>query len=189
MILAEDREGAVVRRAGSGADALGDLLLHHDGDRGEGLRLQELRQHRRRDIVGQIRTGKRPQPGKPLPRQRGQIQLQGVGKEELQILKRADRPVQNRTQTPVDLHRDDLAGPEAELLGQGAEARADLQYAGGRIRAGFLRNAAGNPVGDQKVLAFGLGEVKAGLLQQSLHGMDVTEIQHGTLPVSLNDCT
>ena len=44
IVIAEDGEGGIVGGAGLGGDALGHLLLDHDGDGVEALALQQGRQ-------------------------------------------------------------------------------------------------------------------------------------------------
>ena len=86
VILAEYGESAVVRRAGLGGDPLGHLLLDHNGDGVEAVRLQQGRENGGGDIVGQIGAGHGAQPGEFLPHQGGDILLQHISPEDLQIL-------------------------------------------------------------------------------------------------------
>ena len=49
------------------------------------------------------------------------------------------------------------------------------------VHAGFQGDLLRHPGGDQKVLALGLGKMKAMLRQQRLHHMDITYIDHSYL--------
>ena len=85
VILAEDGEGAVVRRPRLGGDALGHLLLHHDGNGLEAVRFQQGCEDGGGDVIGQVGAGHGPQTGQLLPDQGGNIQLQHIVPHQLHI--------------------------------------------------------------------------------------------------------
>ena len=179
MIIAEHGKGAVISGARAGADALGDLLLHHDRDGLKGFGFKQLREHRGGDIVGQIGAGKRPQTGKALLYQCGEIQLHRIGVLDLKVVERPDGLLQDRPESLVDLDRKDLRSAQTELLRQGAEARTNLKHGGSLIRAGFFGDPLRDPGCGQKILALGFGKAEARRFQKGLHGLYVAEIEHG----------
>ena len=72
----------------------------------------------------------------------------------------------------------DLSRPQAQLLGQGADAGADFQHTGGFVHPGILGDGGGHPGGNQKILPLGLGKVKAMLRQKRLHDLNIANINH-----------
>ena len=88
---------------------------------------------------------------------------------DLQIVKLAQGPGEDRAQAVVHLHGKDLARTQAELLGQSADARSDLKDGGGFIHPRLLGDSFGHPGGSQKVLTLGLGKMKAVFTQKGLH--------------------
>lgn len=71
-----------------------------------------------------------------------------------------------------------FSGPQCQLLGERADARADFQHAAVLVNAGKFDNLPGNPGRDQKILSFGFGKMKAVPGQKRLHNLDIAQIKH-----------
>ena len=108
VLLAEHGKSAVILRTGLGGDALGHLLLDHDGDGLEALRFQHCRQNGRSDLIGQIGTGHGPQAGEFLRHQGGNILVQHIVPDNLQVVKFPYGLFQNGCQPLIQLHGADL---------------------------------------------------------------------------------
>ena len=180
--MAEHRKGAVVLGAGLCRDPLRHLLLHHDGDRLEAPGFQQGRQDGRGNIVRQVGTGHGAQTGQLFGHQFRDIQLQNVLPEDLQILKFPHRLLQNRPQAAVHLHGTDLPCPQTKLLGQRADARANLQNAHIPGHPGCLRDLLRHPGSDKEILSLGFGKVETVLRKQRLHHLNIANIKHKTPP-------
>ena len=178
VVIAKNGEGGVIGGAGSGGNALGHLFLHHDGDGVEALALQQGRENGRRNIIRKIGTGHGPQALEFLGHQGLHIGLQHVLPDNFQIVKFAHGQLQDGLQALVQLAGHDLPCPQAQLLGQRADAGADLQHAGGAVHARILGDLLGDPGGDQKILALGLGKMEAMGGQKGLHDLDVGYVNH-----------
>ena len=152
MIIAQDGKSRIVRTARLRADPLRHFLLHHDRDRVKTLAFQQLCQHRRCDIVRQIRTGKRLFPSEFFLHQRRKIRLQRITEKDFQIVKFPYGVFQNWLKRCIHFQRDDLPCTQAKLLRQRTKARADLQNTAGFINFGGFRNPLRHPSLCQKIL-------------------------------------
>ena len=178
VILAEYGERAVIRGAGLCRDALRHFLLHHDGDGLEALRFQQRRENGGGDVIGEVGAGHGAESAELLLHQRGDVLLQHVSPENFQIGKIPHGDVQNGFQALVHLHRADLPGAETQLLGQRADAGADLQHARRFVHPGLFRNGLGHPRGNEEVLPLGLGKVEAVGSEHRLHHLNIAYIDH-----------
>ena len=75
--------------------------------------------------------------------------------KDLQVVEFAHGFFQDRLQTGVQFHGADSARPQTQLLGQRADAGADLQNARVSVYTGVLGDALRYPDGSQKVLPLG----------------------------------
>ena len=60
-------------------------------------------------------------------RQRGEVEAHGVGDVQRDVVKRVDRLAQRRLEAAVELDDVDMRGERRQVLGEHAEATADLQ--------------------------------------------------------------
>ena len=178
IILAEHGEGAVIRRAGPGGNALGHLLLNHDGDGLKAFGFQQRREDGGGDIVRQIGAGHGPEAGQLFRHQLGDAALQDVSPDDFHIVKFPHGQTQNGLQPVIHLHGADLPRPQGKLLGQRADAGADLQHAHIGFHPGFPGDGLRHPGGNEKILPLGFGKMEAMLRQQRLHHLNIAYIYH-----------
>ena len=130
-------------------EPLADLALDHrhpDGDLRE--RLDRAQDDRRRDAVGQV--------GDDLGRrrvERGEVELDGVGEVQGRVGVRAERVAQGRLERAVDLDDVHVARPGGEVLGEHAEAAADLEHDVRGVELGRPADDAEQVRVDEEVLA------------------------------------
>ena len=156
--------------------------MHHDGDGVKAICFQQGREDGGSDVVGQVGTGHGPQTGKFLCHQSGHILVQHIIPDDFQVVKFAYGLFQNGGQALVQFHGADLFGPQAQLLGQRADAGADLQHTGGLVHAGVLGDGFGHPFLGQEVLTLGFGKMETMLCKQRLHNIDIANIDHNDPP-------
>ncbi len=143
VVLYIDRERGIRRCARRGADALRDLLLHHDRDILERAALHERGDRRGRDVVRQVRAGDRPALTELLATQRGKIEREHVALHDLEVVELRHGLRKDRQQRTVKLDRNNVLRAAAQCR-QAAHARADLNNVPGLARAAHLRDALGN---------------------------------------------
>ncbi len=103
-------------------------------------------------LYGRLAHTTGAQTGKALQDQLRQVEREHVAKDELHVFIACKRSRPDRAQALVELDGDDLPGTLRELLGQAADAGADLEHAGARVRAGGIGNVGRDPRGGEKVL-------------------------------------
>ena len=165
-----------------GGDAFGGLLLHHDGQGGDGQGLlQQPHDDRRCDIVGEVGAYHHRHPGKMLLQQGGQLQLQHVAGHNGHIIEFRQRFRQNGRQAVVQLDGHHLFGPAGQLRGQHPKAGADLQYPHAGGGAAQLCHTGADGGVDDKILPQRAGKGKTVTAQQLFDDGRVGEGGHGSL--------
>ena len=150
----------VVRRSRPGAEPVCGLALDHDRDGVEASGGEKRRDQRRCDVIRQVCAHDRAQAREALGHQLRQIEREHVAKDDLHIRIGGERLGQHGAQPLVQLDRDDLGRALRELLGQAADAGADLEHAGVLVRAGGVGDVGRDPCGRQKILPHGLGKAE-----------------------------
>ena len=123
--------------------------------------LEQLHDHWRGDVIGQVRADGDVHTVKFLCDQPVQIQLQHVGVHDLEVIVFCERFIQYRQKPAVELHGDNLFGSFEQLAGQHADTGADLQHAGMLPLDGGFRHARTHGGIDQEILPQRLGEGEA----------------------------
>ena len=183
VILQHGGDGTVLLASCLGAKTVGHLGLDHNGDVLKGqARLQESHEDGGGDVVGQIGADR------DLPRVEGglqklaEIHLHDVGVDHLHHALGAvlQGVAQDGDEAVVDLHGDDLAVAEGQLLGQDTDTGANLQNGGvGGIRAGIGDVLHHRDVGEEVLSEF-LAEMDIVNGHDVLDGADVGKIHKNT---------
>ena len=176
VVLHQYGERAVLRRAGPGADALRHLFLYQDGETVEAAALHAFGQDGGGDVIGQIGAEDGPQSGEMLLYHLREIQLHGVALDEGEVVRAGHGLPQHGVEAHVQLHRRHLGGAAHQLSRQRADAGANLQHAGALVRTAGVGDIPGHPALDEKILAHGLGKMKAVALQKRLYLPAVAKI-------------
>ena len=176
VVLHQYSERAVLRRAGPGADALRHLFLYQDGETVEAAALHAFGQDGGGDVIGQIGAEDGPQSGEMLLYHLREVQLHGVALDEGEVVRAGHGLPQHGVETGVQLHRRHLGGAAHQLSRQRADAGANLQHAGALVRTAGVGDIPGHPALDEKILAHGLGKMKAVALQKRLYLPAVAKI-------------
>ena len=176
MVLHVYRECAIIASAGGSGNALGNLLLHHDGDGFKAVRLHQYPQGRGSDVIRKIGAYQRRQAGEVPVCGGRNIQFQDILIDELEIFRVRHCLRQYRQQGAVQLHGDDGGGALAQLAGQTAYAGPDFQYAVGFVRTAGGGYFLGNPIRRQEVLPHCFGKMEAMAGQKGLDFPDIAEI-------------
>ena len=92
--------------------------------------------------------------------QRGDIGLENIGGDDLEVIVARHGLFQDRQQRLVKLHGHHLARALAELVAQCTDAGADLEHAVLLVCARALGDLIGDGGVDQKILPHGLGKMK-----------------------------
>ena len=154
IILDRQGEGPVFLAAGTGADPVGDLLLHHDSDTLKAsLLLEQVEQDRGRHIIGEVRDHFERPALVVFLRKLLQVRPQDVLPDHIHIVIARQGLVQDRAQVRVDLHADDMPRRLGEVLGHGPDSRADLQDTVVLRDAGRIDDPCHDPSVGQEVLA------------------------------------
>ena len=122
--LYEHRDGAVGLRRRLGEETVRHFPLHHHApelDAGEAGKA--LNDQRGGDVVREVRHQLRR-----VGRDPGEVELQGVAKPKVDVRSAGQTRGQARLQRAVELDRVHSTNPVCEVLGEDAEARADLQH-------------------------------------------------------------
>lgn len=176
-----------IPRAGGSAEALCGLLLHHYGNVPDRqLFLQQAHQNRAGDVVRQVGTDGDGLAAELLGQQSLQIDLQHVVQDELEVVVVGHRLFQQWRQTLVDLDGDDIVRTLAKLLGQHADAGADLKCTPAGADTGGLRNAGADTGVDDEILAEALGQGKVIPCAEVTDGGQVSQCGHGGRPFRVN---
>jgi hypothetical protein len=139
--LQHDAQPAVDLAARVGGHAVHHFLLQHEvhvADRG-GV-LERVEQQRRGDVVGQVAD----QADRCAARERGDVDGERVGFDDLELADARGRRAQARGQVAVELDRGQRADAREQREGERAFARADLDEALARLRV----DRAQQPVDD-----------------------------------------
>ena len=122
--LREHRRQAVGARAGRRGEALADLLLDHPDPALRAVELLDRAQDRAgRDAVGQVGDDlRRRRP------QRAEVELHRVRDVQRDVVVGVDRVAQGRLQRAVELDDVQVGDARREVLGEDAEAAADLEH-------------------------------------------------------------
>src|SRR5207249_608589 len=168
--LRQDAGQAVRGAARAGREALADLLLdHRHPQMRTGQLLDGLEDRARRDAVGQV--------GDDLGRRRvecAQVQAHGVGEVQRRVGERVESVAQGGLERTVDLYDMDMRGTRSEVLGEHAEAAADLEHHVLRAELGGALDDAEDVGVDEEVLAelaVGPDPELAQAAQAGLHGV------------------
>ena len=138
------------------------------------------------DVVRQVGTDGDGLAAELLGQQSLQIDLQHVVQDELEVVVVGHRLFQQRRQTLVDLDGDDIVRTLAKLLGQHADAGADLKCAPAGADTGGLRNAGADAGVDDEILAEALGQGKVIPCAEVTDGGQVSQCGHGGRPFRVN---
>ena len=160
MVLQKQGEGAAVGGALRGAQPPGHLPLDEHRDRFEAGSLNELRQYRRRDVVGQVGADDGAEAVEPFPYQGVQIQLHHVSRHDLHIGVGSHSLGQHRQQGLVQLHGYHLACPLCQFRCQWSDTRADLQHAAASVGPGRGGNVVRHLRVDEEILPHGFGKME-----------------------------
>ena len=128
------------------------------------------------DVIGQIGAEDGPQSGEMLLYHLREVQLHGVALDEGEVVRAGHGLPQHGVEAHVQLHRRHLGGAAHQLGRQRADAGANLQHAGALVRTTGVGDIPGHPALDEKILAHGLGKMKAVALQKRLYLPAVAKI-------------
>jgi hypothetical protein len=147
--LGEHARHAVRGAAGRGRESLPHLPLHHRDPGGDAREVGDRAQDDGRgDAVGQVRDDLR---GGRVERR--EVELDGVGEVERRVRMRVERVAQRGLEAAVQLDDVDVRHALGQVLGQDAEAAADLEHHVGRVELGGAGDDVEDVRVDQEVLA------------------------------------
>ncbi len=146
-LLREDREHTIVFTIRFGSQSQGHLGLQHEHQTIEaGTGIEQRKENRGRDIIGKIRHHHRTR------RQGLEGKREGVPDPKVQVGTVAERLLQMRLQLRIDLHGDDASRSGAQVRGQCAAPRPDLQHGVLRVECRQGHDLADNVRIDEEVL-------------------------------------
>ena len=122
---------------------------------------QQSCQHRRGDVVGQVGADHRGQAVEHFRHQLRQILLQNVSVPDGHVVILRHGLLQDGQQSGVQFDGHHTTGTLCQLLGQGANAGANLQDTAMRICTGGFGDIIGDIRINEEILPHGLGKTKA----------------------------
>ena len=140
------------RRRSCPARRRGALLLHKHRNALKALRLDERGDGGGRDVIGQVRAHDGRKAPELFAHQRGDIGLENIGGDDLEVIVARHCLFKDRQQRLVKLHGNDFPRALAELMTQSTDAGADLQHAVLLACARAFGDLEGNGGVDEEIL-------------------------------------